>query len=62
MIDETCTTPGCEQHGPVPRCGRIITTARPVRVCGGALRVWYGTDGHNGRERFTTCERCGATS
>lgn len=32
------------------------------KVCGGKLRRWRGTDGHNGYEYFETCERCGATT
>ena len=32
------------------------------RGCTGTMREWWGTDGHNGRERFATCRKCGATS
>jgi len=30
--------------------------------CDGWMQGWWGTDGHNGRERFYTCDRCGRTS
>lgn len=28
----------------------------------GRMRPWWGTDGHSGREKFYTCDRCGRTS
>lgn len=28
-------------------------------TCSGRMRPWWGTDGHSGRERFYTCDRCG---
>ena len=28
----------------------------------GRMEPWWGSDGHSGRERFYTCDRCGRTS
>lgn len=40
------------------RCCRFLGSG----PCPGYLQFWWGTDGHNGRERFSTCDHCGATS
>ncbi len=29
--------------------------------CSGRMQPWWGSDGHSGRERFYTCDRCGVT-
>lgn len=32
-----------------------------VWPCTGRTRLWWGTDGHGGREQFESCEKCGRT-
>lgn len=41
---------------------KIRCTGQLFGTCTGWMIGWWGTDGHNGRERFYTCNKCGRTN